>query len=223
MISQFVGLSPAWSATLTVQSLLEILTVLLFAQPPLKINKLKKKEVLSSYFITLNSVLSGYIPSLVWFWCALPSQILDKCFLTHQSAWNTSYHRNFELELKYSFLFFLIKRCPFILTCNRKKWNLRSTTMISELWNDIQLPLLLFNINITFIWLGKQKKSSGLLYCSICFIKVVWTWTHNIAEICLYLHLPLHLSGIFCHFPCRSAPCLFVKFLSNSFIISWLL
>lgn len=42
---------------------------------------------------------------------------------------------------------------------------------------------------ITFICTERPKYSCNLLYCNIHFIAVVWNWTYNISEVCLYSFL----------------------------------
>ena len=42
------------------------------------------------------------------------------------------------------------------------------------------------DINIIFKYNGKQDIHGDLLYCSVCFIVMIWNQTHQISEVCLY-------------------------------------
>lgn len=51
------------------------------------------------------------------------------------------------------------------------------------------LNRLRYNVNITFIVIGKPNNSCDLLdllYCYVHFLVMVWNWTWNISEVCLY-------------------------------------
>lgn len=43
-----------------------------------------------------------------------------------------------------------------------------------------------YSVNITFICTVKPKRLYEALYYKIHFITVVWNWTHNLSEVCLY-------------------------------------
>ena len=49
----------------------------------------------------------------------------------------------------------------------------------------------------TFICSRKWKHSCHLVYCDNCFITVVWNWTHNISEVCLYLLMDTWMASTF--------------------------
>lgn len=38
----------------------------------------------------------------------------------------------------------------------------------------------------SFIRMGKPKNPLDSLYCVICFIAMIWNWTHSVSEVCLY-------------------------------------
>ena len=46
--------------------------------------------------------------------------------------------------------------------------------------------LIHYRVNVTFTCTGKPKTLCDLLYCSICFIEVVWSQTCKISEVCLH-------------------------------------
>ena len=54
--------------------------------------------------------------------------------------------------------------------------------------------LIGYSVNMTFIILGNQKVPD-LLYCNICFITVVWNWTHNTSDVCLYIIISILPNG----------------------------
>ena len=54
--------------------------------------------------------------------------------------------------------------------------------------------LIDYSVNMTFICTGKPK-SSWLPYCNICFITVVWNWTHNISDVRLYIIISILPNG----------------------------
>ena len=61
----------------------------------------------------------------------------------------------------------------------------------------LHIHRLQYCTNITFMCTGKPKNLYDSFYLDICFIAVVWNWTHkNISEVCLYwnFHL-LHSCG----------------------------
>ena len=39
----------------------------------------------------------------------------------------------------------------------------------------------------------ETKKKIDSIYSSICLIVVVWNWTHNISEVCLYLRFKIYI------------------------------
>ena len=119
------------------------------------------------------------------FYCALfhcTSQIL--CFSTNWGLRQPCNEQVYRCHLSNSIFsliistflavkYFLIKLCPLVF------FNPQCCCMLNRLQ---------YSRNVTFIHTVKPKKIY-FLCCTVHFILVVWNWTHNISEVCLYAYI----------------------------------